>query len=99
MQRCTLVPLHDYLQGRDPAQLRALEVAAGTGRFATYVKDNWPTLPLTVSDLSPYYLAEARSNAKHWHQLRAGGAWLGGAEGTGCDFLQVRARLGSLLVV
>ncbi|KAL6778348.1 COQ5B [Auxenochlorella protothecoides x Auxenochlorella symbiontica] len=92
MQRCTLVPLHDYLQGRDPAQLRALEVAAGTGRFATYVKDNWPTLPLTVSDLSPYYLAEARSNAKHWHQLRAGGAWLGGAEGTGCDFLQTPAE-------
>ena len=27
---------------------QALEVAAGTGRFATFVKDNYPGLQLTV---------------------------------------------------
>lgn len=42
--------------------LQALEIGAGTGRFATFVKDNYPALQLTVSDLSPFYLSEARSN-------------------------------------
>lgn len=30
--------------------------------FHRFVKDNYPGLQLTVSDLSPFYLAEARSN-------------------------------------
>jgi len=42
--------------------LQALEIAAGTGRFSTFVKDNYPGLQLTVSDLSPFYLEEARKN-------------------------------------
>lgn len=29
-----------------------------------YVKDNYPGLQLTVSDLSPFYLAEARENMR-----------------------------------
>lgn len=40
MQRQTLVPLHKFMAGR-PAHgtgVRALEVAAGTGRFATFTK-------------------------------------------------------------
>jgi ubiquinone/menaquinone biosynthesis C-methylase UbiE len=75
MQRCTLVPLRDFMAGRDASQLQALEVAAGTGRFATYVKDNYPSLNLTVSDLSPFYLAEARNNIKvgGWAGRRVGG--------------------------
>ena len=110
--------------GKDASQVKALEVACGTGRFATFVKarpassttrpapcllkdlkstwapapaanssisqvpreecthathaeagaalccccplphvqDNYPTLDLTLLDLSPYYLAAARSN-------------------------------------
>ncbi|KAL4451802.1 hypothetical protein ABPG75_007464 [Micractinium tetrahymenae] len=62
MQRCTLVPLSDFMRGKDASQLQALEVAAGTGRFATFLKDNYLALPLTVSDLSPFYLAEAKNN-------------------------------------
>lgn len=38
MQRSTLVPLADFMRGKDASQLQALEVAAGTGRFATFVK-------------------------------------------------------------
>ena len=33
-------------------------------RFATFLKDNYPRMHLTVSDLSPFYLAEARKNLK-----------------------------------
>ena len=72
--------------------MRALEVAAGTGRFATYVKDNYPAMPLTVSDLSPYYLAAARDNLRYWKRMRAPGADLGGADGTGASFLLAAAE-------
>ena len=77
MQRGTLVPLRDFMAGRDASQLQALEVAAGTGRFATYVKDNFPSLNLTVSDLSPFYLAEARSNMKVGGRAGWVAGWVG----------------------
>ncbi|KAI7837521.1 hypothetical protein COHA_008657 [Chlorella ohadii] len=92
MQRGTLVPLRDFMAGKDASQMTALEVAAGTGRFATFVKDNYPGLQLTVSDLSPFYLAEARSNMKYWKRLRAPDAQLGGVDGTGATFLQTAAE-------
>ena len=40
MQRQTLVPLHKYVMSRPAGAtgLRALEIAAGTGRFATFIK-------------------------------------------------------------
>jgi hypothetical protein len=43
MQRTSLLPLAEYvreaeLAGRPPADLRLLEVAAGTGRFHTFIK-------------------------------------------------------------
>lgn len=40
MQRQSLVPLHNFMQGRgrEGAGTKMLEVACGTGRFATFVK-------------------------------------------------------------
>lgn len=40
MQRQSLVPLHNFMQGRgqEGAGIKMLEVACGTGRFATFVK-------------------------------------------------------------
>lgn len=40
MQRQSLVPLHKFMQGRqaDGSGTSLLEVACGTGRFATFVK-------------------------------------------------------------
>ena len=40
MQRQSLVPLHKFMQGRqaDGSGTSMLEVACGTGRFATFVK-------------------------------------------------------------
>ncbi|KAI3437854.1 hypothetical protein D9Q98_000300 [Chlorella vulgaris] len=92
MQRGTLVPMHDFMAGRDASQVKALEIAAGTGRFATFVKDNYPQMQLIVSDLSPFYLQEARNNMQYWKQMRASGAHFGGADGTGVTFLQTAAE-------
>ena len=52
--------------------LKMLEIAAGTGRFATFVRDNFPAANLTVSELSPYYLQEARESMAHWQAVRGG---------------------------
>ncbi|EFN55961.1 hypothetical protein CHLNCDRAFT_145276 [Chlorella variabilis] len=92
MQRSTLVPLREFMEGKDASQLKALEIGAGTGRFATFVKDNYPALQLTVSDLSPFYLSEARSNMQYWKKMRASDAQLGGLDGTGVTFLQTAAE-------
>jgi hypothetical protein len=54
----------------DGAGLRMLEVAAGTGRFATFLRDNYPGAHLTLSDLSPFYLSEACEAMDHWQELR-----------------------------
>lgn len=54
----------------DGTGLRMLEVGAGTGRFATFVRDNYPRADLTVSELSPFYLQEARDQMAHWQAQR-----------------------------
>jgi ubiquinone/menaquinone biosynthesis C-methylase UbiE len=66
MQRQTLVPL---LKKAEPPQT-VLEVACGTGRFATFVRDNLPNAKLTLTDLSPFYLAKARDNDDYWRKWR-----------------------------
>jgi len=69
MQRGALVPLsmwaHD--QQKQPKDIRILEVACGTGRFATFVRDNYPQSDLTLVDLSPFYLEAARENMAYWY--------------------------------
>jgi len=56
------------------------------------LQDNYPKMDLTLLDLSPYYLLEARKNLKYWADKRAPGEILGGADGTGCSFLQAPAE-------
>lgn len=55
-------------------------------------QDNYPDMEVTAQDLSPYYLAEARSNAEHWRDLRQPGKDWGGYKGTGFNFLQAAAE-------
>jgi hypothetical protein len=43
MQRQTLVPVAQFMEGRDPMTVKALEVACGTGRFATFFKVRFST--------------------------------------------------------
>jgi ubiquinone/menaquinone biosynthesis C-methylase UbiE len=94
MQRTTLVPIHEYMKAksRDGAGMRVLEVACGTGRFATFFKDNYPKAELTALDLSPYYLQEARQNMREWHRLRQPNLAMGGFDGSGVKFLQAPAE-------
>mmetsp|Transcript_8605 Transcript_8605/g.23334 ORF Transcript_8605/g.23334 Transcript_8605/m.23334 type:complete len:511 (-) Transcript_8605:150-1682(-) len=92
MQRTTLLLMEEALRGKDPSQVAALEVACGTGRFATFVKDAYPTMDLTLTDLSPFYLQEARENMKYWKRMRAPTLSLPGVDGNGTTFLQTKAE-------
>jgi ubiquinone/menaquinone biosynthesis C-methylase UbiE len=60
MRRQCIVPIAEFLRGRDQRKLRLLDVACGTGRFLRFLKEAFPRLALTGLDLSPPYLEEAR---------------------------------------
>lgn len=70
MQRLSLVPLKD-MQSAKGRPLRILEVACGTGRFGTFIRDNHPTAEVTYVDLSPFYLEKARENDDYWRRFRS----------------------------
>ena len=73
MQRTALRPLVELSRRRDPklGPLRVLEVACGTGRFMTFMRDNLPLdTAFTAIDLSPYYLDAARENDEYWRKFR-----------------------------
>lgn len=71
MQRLTLVALSEFLgrpgevTGAEQA-MHVVELGTGTGRFATFVRDNWPDAEYLLSDLSPFYLQKARENMRYW---------------------------------
>lgn len=69
MRRQALVPIAEHMKGRDQRRVAMLDLAAGTGRFLTFVKDTWPKLRVTALDLSPTYLEEARRNLRAWRDV------------------------------
>jgi len=69
MQRQSLRPLLPVAKQAGGAP-RVLEVACGTGRFATFIRDNLPDAELTATDLSPFYLEAARENDEYWRRTR-----------------------------
>jgi ubiquinone/menaquinone biosynthesis C-methylase UbiE len=69
MRRQVLVPIAEFMKGRDQRRVNLLDVATGTARFLTFVKDTWPRLNTTALDLSPAYLAEARKALKPWRDV------------------------------
>ncbi|GAQ87393.1 hypothetical protein KFL_003500050 [Klebsormidium nitens] len=69
MQRQTLVPLHYYMRGRNEADVRMMDVACGTGRFLTFLKDNYPRAKVYGLDLSPYYLKAAKKNMDYFAEF------------------------------
>ena len=75
MQRQTLIPLLKHFSNNEPSPKTILEVAAGTGRFATFVRDNFPDADITLADLSPFYLEKARENDQYWRRYRGEKAW------------------------
>ncbi|SMF78462.1 Methyltransferase domain-containing protein [Tistlia consotensis] len=66
MRRQALVPLEAFLRDRPKAETRLLDLGCGTGRFLSFVKDNYPRLPVTALDLSPAYLEAARRQLAPW---------------------------------
>lgn len=64
MRRECLVPLADFMKGRDQRKVRMADVACGTGRFGRFVKQAYPRVNLTLSDLSEAYLQEAGRHLK-----------------------------------
>ncbi len=69
MRRQALVPLGAALAERRVAETRLIDVGCGTGRFLTFVKDNYPRLQVTALDLSGAYLAEARNQLRAWRGI------------------------------
>ncbi|CAG9465589.1 unnamed protein product [Pedinophyceae sp. YPF-701] len=80
MQRQTLVPLRAWMDenaGPEGRGASMLELACGTGRFGTFVRDNYPLADLTLLDASPFYLQAARDNMRYWESLRGSQRSLG----------------------
>jgi len=73
MQRTSLPALvaQSKKLAEDERPMKVLEVAAGTGRFMTFVRDNLPLdTEYAAVDLSPYYLDAARANDAYWRKTR-----------------------------
>jgi ubiquinone/menaquinone biosynthesis C-methylase UbiE len=64
MRRQALPALQARLAGRTDARL--LDIACGTGRFLSVIKDNLPALHTTGLDLSPHYLQRAAMTLRRW---------------------------------
>jgi ubiquinone/menaquinone biosynthesis C-methylase UbiE len=54
---------------KNPADLKVLEVAGGTGRVMTFFRDNYPEMDATLLELSPYYLEEAKKNDEKFRKF------------------------------
>ena len=70
MRRQALVPLYNFLRGRRIADTALIDIGCGTGRFLTFVKDNYPRLKTAALDLSPYYLEQATARLRQWRDVR-----------------------------
>ncbi|MGI9452829.1 MAG: class I SAM-dependent methyltransferase, partial [Geminicoccaceae bacterium] len=66
MRRQALLPISEALNGRRIADLKLLDVACGTGRFLSAIKQNFPRLQATGLDLSRAYLEKTKKNLVSW---------------------------------
>jgi ubiquinone/menaquinone biosynthesis C-methylase UbiE len=64
MRRQCLVPIAEFMRGRDQRKTSLIDVACGTGRFVRFVKQAYPRMQVTASDLSEAYLEEAQAHVK-----------------------------------
>ncbi len=69
MRRQALVPISEYVRAHDQRRLSLLDVACGTGRFLSFVKDNFPRLSSTGLDLSPHYLRRSERLLRRWRDV------------------------------
>lgn len=66
MRRQCLVPLAEYMRGRDQRKVKLADIACGTGRFLDAVKQAYPRIQAVASDLSEAYLSEAEEYLEPW---------------------------------
>ncbi|MEL6746982.1 MAG: class I SAM-dependent methyltransferase [Pseudomonadota bacterium] len=59
MRRQGMRPIAEFLSQHDQRDTHLVDVACGTGRFLSEIKQTFPALRTTGVDLSPAYLAEA----------------------------------------
>lgn len=71
MRRQLLVPLRDAFRTVPVRRATMVDVACGTGRFLSFVKENNPRLRVTGIDLSAPYAVEARRQLRHWSRSAA----------------------------
>ena len=69
MQRGGLLPLHFFMQGRSEASTRFLDLACGTGRYLTFVRDNYPHMKITGVSPPP------RDAVNGWCGRACGAQW------------------------
>lgn len=65
MRRQLLVPLAEFVRGRDQRTVRLVDLGCGTGRFLGSVAEAFPRMDLTGIDLSDSYIGEARRHLRH----------------------------------
>ena len=66
MRRRALPYIADFMRNRDASATKHLDVASGTGRFLSFVRDNHPELKSTALELSPHYLEATRKLNKRF---------------------------------
>ena len=74
MRRIGLVPVAQWMKGRDQRTLRAADLATGPGNFADALAQAYPRLPLFALDLSEAYAGvavERMARARHRRGLVA----------------------------
>jgi ubiquinone/menaquinone biosynthesis C-methylase UbiE len=64
MRRQCLVPIFEFLRGRDQRRMSLMDAACGSGRFLRFVKEAFPRLEVHGCDLSAAYLEEATSHIR-----------------------------------
>eukprot|EP00596_Hydrurales_sp_CCMP1899_P005391 CAMPEP_0119042634 /NCGR_PEP_ID=MMETSP1177-20130426/16041_1 /TAXON_ID=2985 /ORGANISM="Ochromonas sp, Strain CCMP1899" /LENGTH=432 /DNA_ID=CAMNT_0007009563 /DNA_START=108 /DNA_END=1403 /DNA_ORIENTATION=- len=70
MRRQILPSISDFMKGKQASKVKHLDIACGTGRFISFVLDNYNDLDCTVLDLSPFYLADTKKLLKKYNQVK-----------------------------
>jgi ubiquinone/menaquinone biosynthesis C-methylase UbiE len=69
MRRQGLLPLQAFLKQRRSRDCRLIDLGCGTGRWLSFVKQNYPRMRVTGLDLSAPYLDKARVLLKPWRDV------------------------------
>ena len=66
MRRQGLVPLHHFMKERRSRDSHLVDLGSGTGRWLSFVKQNYPAMKVTGVDLSGPYLEKAEGLLRGW---------------------------------